>query len=371
MKELFKLFSQATMYEDDDALFRDMEATTEGSMHHREANVLVHTAMVLGEYYNLTPDVWELRHLEGAFACLFHDVGKPAAEVDKFSEERGNYHSYPGHEIISARAWENWIVDNFQLVNCLFSEFSIHSIYNVGWMVEHHLPYNVTNKYKLECIYKTGRSIGGTTFTDVLTADGRGRINDNAEAQALRMSSWLDAYNAYIPTSTIPTSGKSVHVLIGPSGSSKSTLVSALQDVHGPLVSVFSLDALRLEWYSKSKFNDDPSAQYEFCHQMADADEVFTQRWQKEYSRMVKDPDTYILVVDGTNLTAKNRRFFVDMAKRHKYSTHGIYVTSSLRMLAEHQSSRTDKHITDEVIKRHYAMVQYPSYNEFDAIHIL
>jgi predicted kinase len=369
IKSIFKALSQFLM--SDDSIFKKMEATTEGSMHHREANVLEHTKMVLNQYYNITPDEWNMTHLEGAFACLFHDTGKPAAEVDKFTEERGHYHSYPGHEIISARCWENWIVEHYNFVKTIFPEFIIKNIYNIGWMVEHHLPYNITNKHKLECIYKTGKIIGGNAFADLLFADGTGRINDNAEIQAIRIQTWLDSYNNYeyipvIEPTNIHT--KRVYMFIGPSSAGKTFVIDKMIQNNQNMINVFSIDALIKKWYSDLLIMD-PETQYIRSHNAALADNGFIKRWQREYINIIKSNKD--VVIDGTNLTTKERRFFLDIAKFHNRYTHATYMTSSLPLLNNRHSNRNDKVFDMNVIEKQYSKLQYPSYHEFDEIHIL
>ena len=93
--------------------FRSMECTVENSPWHREDNVLVHTDMVVDEYVTRANadhanGAWSHLTYLGAIACAFHDVGKPVARTAKFSEARGNYFSYPGHELAPARMFEDY-----------------------------------------------------------------------------------------------------------------------------------------------------------------------------------------------------------------------------------------------------------------------
>jgi hypothetical protein len=54
---------------------------------------------------NSSPETQQITTL---VACLFHDVGKPPAQVTKHSEERGEYRMYAGHEQLSARIWVDY-----------------------------------------------------------------------------------------------------------------------------------------------------------------------------------------------------------------------------------------------------------------------
>src|SRR5271157_3546387 len=97
-----------------DPLYKKMEETVEGSSWHRERNVAIHTDMVVSEYISWAEKNWTTETLIGAVACAFHDTGKPSARVERFKPERGIYNSFGGHEIISARIWEDFAIRNFE-----------------------------------------------------------------------------------------------------------------------------------------------------------------------------------------------------------------------------------------------------------------
>ena len=70
-----------------DPLYVAMENTVEDSPWHRERNVGVHTDMVVSEYIARNQSDWDIAILCGAFACAFHDVGKPDAMEEVFKED--------------------------------------------------------------------------------------------------------------------------------------------------------------------------------------------------------------------------------------------------------------------------------------------
>src|SRR5574343_404708 len=127
MLEKFTQFVDEHLYPHE--MFKAMNNTIEDSPWHREENVWVHTMMVLKEYYDATDDVWMKADLIGAFACAFHDVGKPLAEEEVYSEARGVYRRYGGHELISARMWTNWALTNLHVLQDAFCFFTLADVY--------------------------------------------------------------------------------------------------------------------------------------------------------------------------------------------------------------------------------------------------
>lgn len=171
-------------------MFQRMLETVEGSPWHREANVGVHTDMVLSEYLTTAPREWDHLVLSGAFACAFHDVGKPVAMVVKESAERGEYKSFAGHEQPSARMWEDFACSEWGLMAHLGL---VHSdIYSVGWMIEHHLPYDLRKPNKLHNLRETMNQMQlRDIFPAVLLADQRGRISDPSHQKVKEVQSWI------------------------------------------------------------------------------------------------------------------------------------------------------------------------------------
>lgn len=174
----------------DTKLYLDMAGTVENSPWHRERDVGVHTDMVVSQYL-ASPSRDDVR---GAFACAFHDVGKPPSEIEKFSEERGLYRAYHGHEQVSARMWEDWAVQNFRFLQ---KEFRFHpnDLYAVGWMIEHHVPWGTKKDAKLDAFARTSLKTLGLngirTWHNVLMADQRGRISDPSHERGDQALEWI------------------------------------------------------------------------------------------------------------------------------------------------------------------------------------
>ena len=139
-------------------LFETMNQCVEGSKWHREKNVGVHTNMVVGEYLSRVEGAWSKPDLLGAIACAFHDTGKPVARQEKFSEERGQYFSFSGHEIASARLWEDWAATNWSTVSPVLG-LEVDDIFRVSWMIEHHRPWGLKHADKRRNLFLTAVNV--------------------------------------------------------------------------------------------------------------------------------------------------------------------------------------------------------------------
>ena len=356
-----------------DPLFTTMEKTVEASPWHREMNVLVHTRMVVDQYLCLVQREWGVDELCGALACAFHDVGKPAAETLKHSEARGDYRSYPGHELISARLWVDWSMRNWGALEVAFGEglptgfFENEHRYAVTWLIEKHLPYELKDKYKRDCLLTT-ISRFGNTFFDVLRADGNGRIADDAEEKHARVEEWICTAQADIATLTanyvepvITMDTPLMYVLIGASGSGKSTFAA----MHDPIATVFSLDELRLKKYGNPEgvvFANEAD-RYAYAWQQAADDNTFKSECQNVFSALVKTGKT--IIVDTAE---QKRRNYLDNAKRHGYTTVGVVFYTSLQTVKDRQTYRKDKYVEPNKVEKQYMNMPSPSYGEFDEI---
>lgn len=180
--------------------WKAMENTCENSPWHREANVAVHTQMLLNWYdQNLANFRTDRQQIYTRIACLFHDVGKPPAEIQKYSEERGHYRAYHGHEAISARMWVDYAMGPaFTMVKDLFN-FTIVDIADIALMIEHHVPFDIKDSRKKKVLKDTLLSRlgpdGHQAWLDFLLSDQHGRWSDDQDAKLVRVSEWMLAWN--------------------------------------------------------------------------------------------------------------------------------------------------------------------------------
>ncbi len=175
-------------------LWKEMLNTYENSPWHREANVAEHTRMALSWYKNnLSFNRNETQQFLTQTAILFHDVGKPMAEVVKFKEERGTYRAYSGHEQLSSRLWVDFALSHKEL--CQSISLGMNDISKVALMIEYHVPYgykDCTKRINLKnaLISKLGET-GHRAWLDLLLSDQHGRISDNHADKITEVSNWL------------------------------------------------------------------------------------------------------------------------------------------------------------------------------------
>lgn len=179
--------------------WRAMQNTREDSPWHREANVAVHTQMLLDWYMtNMAQHRNDSQRVLSLVACLFHDVGKPPAQVVKHSEERGEYRAYHGHEQLSARMWVDYAMSNPNEVEAL--RFTMMDVSNVALMVEHHVPFATKDTKKRQAL-KTAfmtrmGEAGHRAWLDFLLSDQHGRTSDDQATKLAAVDVWMKDWEA-------------------------------------------------------------------------------------------------------------------------------------------------------------------------------
>jgi len=360
-------------------LWSSMASVTENSPWHRESSVAVHTEMVVEQYLKIFSDVvdqyppgwtnpdwnWtrQSQALLGALASLFHDTGKPAAKQEKFKPERGNYLSFAGHEIISARLFEDYIVSNWNTDIVRALELQLHDIYTIGWMIEHHLPYQLKGD-KLSTLRQTAQF--SDIFTCVLRADNRGRISDDHDQKLTSVEAWIDQFNQVpvIVSNDHVQSQKNVWLLIGASGSGKSTFVKQLCKSANDKLWIHSMDTLRTLLYPSSGTVQE---QYSYAFKSSTEDSAFNGKVSKDYVDMLK-VGCGDVVVDNTNVSNKRRKFYITEAKRRGYRIVAVLFPNSLDTLIRRQEYRKDKNVPTEAVHRQYFSIQYPMLGDVDEV---
>lgn len=343
------------------ALFRGMSNVTEDSPHHREADVGTHTNMVMGQFLTMTnnsADAWF--DLIGAFACAFHDVGKPHAMEVVFSEERGEYRRFRGHELLSARLWEDWAVANWTMLKDRFG-FEPHDIYRVGWIVENHLPWGIKKPAKRRVLALTVGHICGYAepFNVVLKADTWGRISDDQIEKRTTVEAWCNDFDVLVNSTKYDTPKydadvPNMYMLIGASGSGKSTYMTEF----GWNIITYSWDSLRLEWYDK----DD----YANAFKLACEDKEFMNKAHKAFEEQLATGKD--VAVDNVNTSKKRRANYIQKARQYGYNCVAVLFPVELQTILDRQESRVDKSVPAGSVERQYMSIGLPSIGEFDKV---
>lgn len=341
-------------------LFKTMEQTVEASPWHREANVLVHTEMVVGEYVRMTDELnrpWTRDDFLGAVSCMFHDTGKPAAKIEKYREDRGHYFAFHGHETISSRLFETFAGDNPGM-------FTAEEIYKICWMIEYHMPWEMAAKEKRRQLALTAKYIGVDVYTRALMSDQYGRIADDQDAKNARAETWVKEFKELcenVELDSVDEDAPRMFVLIGASGSGKSTTITELRAWY-PDLNVFSLDELRHQFYNDNRDH----AGYRDAFDQSVNDKTFNSRADSAFSAMVRQRKH--MVIDNVNAGAKRRANYVTQGRRQGYKVIAVTLPVSLQTVLDRQRSRADKSVPDEAVRRQYASIQQPSLGEFDAV---
>lgn len=343
-------------------LFQAMASVTENSPWHREKNVLVHTDMVIDSYVKQTDTLfghnWSKTAFLGLVASAFHDVGKPAAMVEKFSESRGKYKSFHGHELISARKYAN-------ICTTIFPSLSAVDHYFVTWMIENHLLWASSSPDVERNINATIKSMKYESFWTMVLADQYGRISDDEETKIVGAKATVDRVTSLVTAELqLPETadlhdimakyGKVMIVPIGPSGCGKSTLYQQLPQK----INVFSLDLMRHQLYD--------TTDYRVAYEKSVKDANFASKAQAAFvAEMRKDSHIFI---DNTNLSRKRRRQYLVEAKHRGYTTVAVYMSCDQQVVEKRQGSRKDKSVPLAAVAQHYSAVSTPSYHEFDVV---
>lgn len=336
-----------------------LASITENSPWHRESDVLTHTRMVIAEYTKSTDayragEQWTHGDLLGGLACLFHDVGKPAAA--KWSETYGR-NTFHGHEQISASIF---------LTTAFSRTLSVSDRITIHWMIKHHVPFGTSQHAKLVTMGQWMSAVGDNTFERVLLADQRGRISDNHEDNIAHATAWMTSKMASAPSKAphvdvsryavltnmrplftgnvnIARESRLLIIPVGPSGSGKTTLRKMLC-TSNPSISTFSWDDLRTEWYG---------CDYAVAFQKSvEHEDDFLARALTRFEELVALGDD--IVIDNTNVNPGRTAVYVNYALQHRYHVVYVVLGTPADVCISRQSSRTDKTVPVESVRKQF-----------------
>ena len=360
--------------------FERMRSTVEDSPWHREANVGVHTDMVVAEYISRSPEVWNERDVVGAMACAFHDFGKPDAEETVWREDRGDYRRYTGHEKMSARLFESWAAENFGRIEYL--GLDVTDIYKITWLCEHHLPWGVRKPLKREALALTSLFIDDYTDDNilerVLLSDTWGRISDDAETKHANALAWVEEFVTFkaevnakrLEGPIVKPKRPRLFIAIGAPACGKSTFRDELdQDENFGDVLIHNMDEMRIKFYLDPDIANVTDEDYDYAYQRSTEDKAFGSRVHQEFIQMIKTGKN--IYGDNTNASAKRRAFYVTEARKKGYTVVAVLFPISLDECLERQKTRTDKTVPAFAVANLYNAIQMPQLGEFDMIRIV
>lgn len=335
-------------YEDsfkDTPLYKRMVETVEDSPWHREANVGVHTDMVVREYVRMTPSLWTKKDFIGAIQCAIHDIGKPASEETLTRDDGTTYRRYKGHELMSQRLFIDYMLSS---QGKEFREYlSVEDIYNIGVISQYHLPYQL-GKDKMGSVRFHMQHFGlEEVFIRCLKADTYGRISDDAEEKHKNLHDWID--NTFLKAKVkMPNSDSDtvVTIMVGPTGVGKSSYIAD----NFPDAPIHSMDKLRLELYDED---------YTTAFKKSCDDPDFNKKVMQDFAIKIKHCS--FVVVDNTNIKNKARRRYI----AGKHTSDAVVFLTTLEENLKRLTNRTDKHIPVSVLHRMYWGLQLPLLGDF------
>ena len=176
-------------------LWRAMVNEREGTAWHREANVGVHTDMLLDWYRdNLMQHRSDTQRMWTMVACLFHDVAKPMSRIVKPGPDGQPKNGYHGHEPKSGRVWAVYAVENHADVSEIL-RFDMSDVEFVKHMIDHHVPFEMKKPGKRIALkrsfYDRNGDHGHRAWLDLLLSDQHGRHSDDKAAKLKKVDEWM------------------------------------------------------------------------------------------------------------------------------------------------------------------------------------
>jgi len=357
-------------------LWTNMEATCENSPWHREANVAVHTQMIIDHYLaNFASQRTPRQQALTLLSILFHDTGKPVAKKSKHTEERGHYQSFGGHEHVSARLWEDYAVENWNKWKQLKSTFELKDtdIYLISWIIENHLPHRLDNERDLQNLANMLNSEPfeygelATVYFDQIISDQAGRISDNQEKNMAEVQEFILGIKTSTPHTTTdryvveerrnnPNMPKLV-LMVGASGSGKSTYSSKLEKEG---YEYFSLDASRIKYAKENGVKgSNPIDVYARAFAYCDKHRgPFRQYATRQFDDLLDAKEN--IIIDNTNVSRKARYDYIGAARNHGYEIVCALFPITKSELLKRQKARKDKTVPIVAVLDQYKRIEMP-----------
>lgn len=336
-------------------LVRDaMVDTVEDSPYHREDNVWVHTEMVVDEYVNMSPDVWDKKDVLGALMCAFHDTGKPMAEEVLTRSDGTEYRRYSNHDTMSGNIFIDYYLRHRN--DSVFALLDETDVYNIWVMIAYHMPYKMSD-HRMKALKYHMEHFGLTeVFTRGVFADAKGRFTDNQEKTESQSQNWCDKFKSLEVEEIERDSDNNVVLLEGCSGIGKTTLSNAIIRLYGEgNVAYHSMDQLRLDVYSED---------YSEAFRLSTEDSDFGNKVNQDFASKLKS-HKYVLV-DNTNLTWKRRNQYLNNCKNAVRITY--ILVADFETVLDRQSGRKDKVIPYHAVERMYYSHRPAIYGEVDEV---
>lgn len=341
------------------SMARAMANTVEDSPWHREANVLVHTNMVVDQYVSRCPDVWTKKDFLGALMCAFHDTGKPRAEETNERSDGTTYRSYKRHEMFSSAIFLDYILS--QSHGPIASLLDLDDIYNIQVMMVHHLPYKY-DKEKSGVLKNHMEHYGLVdVFVRCVNSDAYGRDADDTVKTRDQSDQWGRRFKNAVPInlSSVTDVDQTMVLLCGPSGSGKSTFLSDLDASS----TVHSMDTVRLSSYGTDDYTE--------AFKLSCEDSNFNNKVMADLNERLKCYKT--VYVDNTNLTRRRRHMYVKA--RGNFKTEAVLFLNTFKTLRERCTKRLEsdptKSIPEFVLDRQYHSMQPPLVGEVGSVKVV
>ena len=313
---------------------------------HMEGTILVHTKMVL-DWLEINEN--DNNSINLIFAAILHDLGKIFTK--KEDESRAHFKK---HENISTYL----SIDILKMAKKDFPDINIiKTLKLIAWhgslwvRKEHD---NLEENLKI-LDYKYGHDLD--FYKDLLKfveADACGRTFKHKEDEdyILEQFKFLNNFIPYDKTKYVKEKTSEVVLLVGLSGSGKSTYLSNNNFDNYEIISVDNI-------LSKGKLN------YNSIDYKKNVKKAFDQTMKDMLEAIKKDKN---VIIDMTNLDKENRRRKLSKFPSSKYHKKAIVFLNGINEIKSNLLKREDKKIPENVIFEQMLNFELPNYDEFDEI---